>query len=153
MNEQKRISDRRWARRGLALAVAAGTGLGTLAIGAGSAQANSTTRTVAADGQSISFTTSDSSRNVLGDIELVVNSDGNWSIDADAYNSHAAYRKVHWTCDIVWGAAEVTHGTATKKVRRKSSATLTAGAFDANLKNGFEDIVESGSADCDIVIG
>lgn len=140
-------------RRGLALLIATGAGVGSLLLGALPAQANDTTKQVAADGQSITFHTHDSSRDVRGDIDFIVKSDGNWEIDADAYNPHLLGRTVHWTCDLTWDAAKVTHSTGKKSVPGKKTRTLTSAAYDPNVQRDFATIVERGRADCDIVIG
>ncbi|MGW7426007.1 hypothetical protein ACWGJB_39275 [Streptomyces sp. NPDC054813] len=79
-------------RRGLALLIASGAALGSLLLATVPAQANDTTKQVSADGQQISFATSDSSRDVSGDVTFVVNSDGNWSIEGSAHNSHLLVR-------------------------------------------------------------
>lgn len=151
--DNTRTSGRKQAWRGLALLIATGAGVGSLLLGALPAQANDTTKQVAADGQSVVFHTNDSSRDVRGDIDFIVTSDGNWEIDADAYNPHLLGRNVHWTCDLTWDAAEVTHRTGTKTVPGKKTRTISSAAYDPNIQIGFTAIVERGRADCDIVIG
>ncbi|MEU4682915.1 hypothetical protein [Streptomyces xinghaiensis] len=141
------------ARRGPALLVAAAAGLGSLLLGALPAHANDTTKTVAADGQSITFATSDSSRGVSGSVTFVVRSDGNWSITGNARNSHLLVRTFHWTCDLTWDAAEVTHSTGKKAVPGKKTRTKSAAAYDPAVQADFADIAARGRADCDIVIG
>jgi hypothetical protein len=140
-------------RRGLALLIAAGTGLSCLLLGTVPAHANATTKHVASDGQSVQFKTSDSSKRVNGDITFTVKADGNWEIDADATNPRPAGRNVHWICDLSWSASTVRASTGTKWVPRKSTRTLTAGAYNPFIQADFATIVASGTADCDIVIG
>ncbi|WP_149828918.1 hypothetical protein [Streptomyces tailanensis] len=140
-------------RRGLALLIASGVGLGSLLLGTVPAQANDTTKHVAADGQSVTFATSDSSRGVRGDVTFVVNADGNWSVKGSARNSNLLVRTFHWKCDLSWDAATVTHKTKKKAVPGKKTRTMTSQAYDPNIEGGFADIVARGTADCDIVIG
>jgi hypothetical protein len=141
------------ARRGLALLIASGVGVGSLLLGPVPANANATTKHVATDGQSIEFKTSDSSRDVRGDITFTVKADGNWEIDAKATNPRPAGRNVHWICDLSWDASNIRHSTGTKWVPRKSTRTLTAAAYNPFIQASFATLVASGTADCDIVIG
>ncbi len=68
-----RMSGTTRTRRGLALLIASGAGIGSLLLGTVPAQANDTTKQVSADGRTVVFTTSDSSRNVSGSVEFTVN--------------------------------------------------------------------------------
>ncbi|WP_329531979.1 hypothetical protein OG568_15425 [Streptomyces sp. NBC_01450] len=140
-------------RRGLALLIASGAGLGALLLGTVPAQANDTTRVVSADGQSVTFAASDSSRGVSGSVSFVVNADGNWSITGTGHNSHLLVRTFHWTCDLTWDAATVTHATGDKAVPGKKTRTISSAAYDPNIQADFADIADHGRADCDIVIG
>jgi hypothetical protein len=128
-------------------------GLGSLVLGAAPALANDTTKQVAANGQSVVFHTTDSSRGVSGGIDFTVKADGNWKISATARNSNLIFRNVHWVCDLTWDAAAVRHSTGTTKVPGKKTRTLTSEAYDPNIQADFADIVDRGRADCDIVIG
>ncbi|MFJ4790062.1 hypothetical protein [Streptomyces sp. NPDC088794] len=140
-------------RRGLALLIASGAALGSLLLGTVPAQANDTTKQVAADGQSVTFATSDSSRGVSGNVTFVVNADGNWSVEGTGNNSHLLVRTFHWTCDLTWDAASVTHATGKKAVPGKKTRTISSAAYDPDIQADFVDIVDHGRADCDIVIG
>ncbi|WP_327396854.1 hypothetical protein [Streptomyces phaeochromogenes] len=140
-------------RRGLALLIASGAGLGSLLLGAVPAQANDTTKQVAANGQSVSFATGDSSRGVSGNVTFVVKADGNWSITGSGKNSNLLVRTFHWTCDLSWDAANVSHSTGKKAVPGKKTRTISSAAYDPNIQADFADIVDRGRADCDIVIG
>ncbi|MFR0358011.1 hypothetical protein [Streptomyces sediminimaris] len=140
-------------RRGLALLIASGAGLGSLLLGAIPAQANDTTKTVSADGQSVTFATGDSSRGVSGNVTFVVNASGNWSITGSGHNSHLLVRTFHWTCDLTWDAASVSHATADKGVPGKKTRTITSAAYDPAIQADFAAIADHGRADCDIVIG
>ncbi|MEU9737015.1 hypothetical protein [Streptomyces sp. NPDC048002] len=140
-------------RRGLALLIATGAGLGSLLLGTVPAQANDTTKTVSADGQSITFATSDSSRGVSGSVTFDVKADGNWSIVGTGRNSHLLVRTFHWTCDLTWGPAQVSHSTGDKAVPGKKTRTISSAAYDPNIQADFAEIAASGRADCDIVIG
>lgn len=152
MRSNTRTSHPSRPRRGLALLIATGTVIGSLAMGVAPASANATTRVVAADGQSITFSTSDSSRGVSGTVDFTVGSDGNWSISAPTRNSNLLFRNVTWTCDLSWGPT-LTHATSTRKVPGKSNRTLTAAANDPSIRTYFADIVTAGTADCDVVVG
>ncbi|MEU5196613.1 hypothetical protein [Streptomyces scabiei] len=151
--DNTRTSGRARTRRGLALLIATGAGLGSLLLGTLPAQANDTTKTVAADGQSITFATSDSSRGVSGGVTFVVKSDGNWSIAGSGRNSHLLVRTFHWTCDLTWDAAKVTHSTGKKAVPGRKTRSISSAAFDPAVQADFTDIAARGRADCDIVIG
>ncbi|MGQ4388721.1 hypothetical protein [Streptomyces sp. SAS_270] len=140
-------------RRGLALLIASGAGLGSLLLGAIPAQANDTTKTVSADGQSVTFATNHTSRGVSGGVTLVVNSSGNWSITGSGHNSHLLVRTFHWKCDLTWDASAVSHATAKKAVPGNTTRTISSAAYDPNIQAGFADIADHGRADCDIVIG
>ncbi|MEV6542510.1 hypothetical protein [Streptomyces sp. NPDC051665] len=140
-------------RRGLALLIASGAALGSLLLGAIPAQANDTTKSVAANGQSVTFATSDSSRGVSGNVTFVVNADGNWSITGSGDNSHLLVRTFHWTCDLTWDAAQVTHATGDKAVPGKKTRSISSAAYDPDIQADFADIADHGRADCDIVIG
>lgn len=140
-------------RRGLALLIASGAGLGSLLLGALPAQANDTTKAVSADGQSVTFATNDSSRNVSGGVTFVVNADGNWSITGSGHNSNLLVRTFHWKCDLTWDAAAVSHSTAGKAVPGKKTRTISSTAYDPNIQGDFAAIADHGRADCDIVIG
>ncbi|MFF0668726.1 hypothetical protein ACFYVE_11025 [Streptomyces tendae] len=146
-------SDGTRTRRAPTLLVAAVAGLGSLLLGALPAHANDTTKTVAADGRSITFETNDSSRGVSGGVTFVVGSDGNWSITGNARNSHLLVRTFHWTCDLTWDAAGVSHSTSKKAVPGKKTRTKSAEAYDPAVQADFADIAARGRADCDIVIG
>ena len=148
-----RASSSSRTRRGMAVLIAAGVGVGSLLLGAVPAHANDTTKHVAPDGQSVSFKTSDKSRDVSGSITFTVKADGNWRIDADAHNPHLIGRNVHWICDLSWDASTVRHSTGKKWVPGKKTRTITAEAFDPFFQADFADIVSRGRADCDIVIG
>lgn len=151
--DDTRMAGRIRARHGLALLVASGAGLGSLLLGAVPAFANDTTKNVAPDGQSITFATSDSSRGVSGSITFVVKSDGNWSITGTAHNSHVVGRHAHWTCDLSWDAATVSHATGKNWVPGKKTHTISAAAYDPNIQAAFATIADHGRADCDIVVG
>ncbi|MEU3096679.1 hypothetical protein ABZ690_18255 [Streptomyces sp. NPDC006967] len=151
--DNTRTSGRDRTRRGLSLLIATGAGLGSLLLGTLPAQANDTTKTVAADGQSITFATSDSSRDVSGTVSFVVKSDGNWSIAGNAHNSNLLVRTFHWTCDLTWDAAEVTHTTGKKAVPGNTTRSISSAAYDPAVQADFADIAARGRADCDIVIG
>lgn len=151
--DNTRTSGRARSRRGLALLIASGAALGSLLLGTVPAQANDTTKEVSADGQSITFAASDSSRNVSGGVTFVVNADGNWSITGTAHNSNLLVRTFHWTCDLTWDAAEVTHATAEKAVPGKTTRTISSAAYDPDVQGDFAAIADHGRADCDIVIG
>lgn len=151
--DNTRTSGQARTRRGLALLIATGTGLGSLLLGTVPAQANDTTKTVAANGESITFATSDSSRGVNGSVTFVVKADGNWSIAGSGHNSHLLVRTFHWTCDLTWDAASVTHSTGKKAVPGKKTRSISSAAYDPNVQADFADIVARGRADCDIVIG
>ncbi|MGW3413139.1 hypothetical protein [Streptomyces sp. NPDC000888] len=140
-------------RRGLALLIASGAGLGSLLLGTVPAQANDTTKAVATDGQSITFATSDSSRGVSGSVSFVVYADGNWSVAGSGSNSNLLVRTFHWTCDLSWDAASVTHATGKKAVPGKKTRSISSAAYDPDIQADFADIVARGRADCDIVIG
>ncbi|MFE0631169.1 hypothetical protein ACFW3D_29955 [Streptomyces sp. NPDC058864] len=140
-------------RRGLALLIATGAGLGSLLLGTLPAHANDTTKIVAADGQSITFATSDSSRDVSGSVTFVVKADGNWSVTGSGHNSHLLVRTFHWTCDLTWDAARVSHSTGKKAVPGKKTRTISSAAYDPAIQADFADIAARGRADCDIVIG
>ncbi|MFJ9543811.1 hypothetical protein ACIRPX_42285 [Streptomyces sp. NPDC101225] len=140
-------------RRGLALLIASGAAVGSLTLGTLPAQANDTTKIVSADGQSVTFATGDSSRGVSGDVTFVVKADGNWSITGSGHNSHLLSRTFHWTCDLNWDAASVTHATGKKGVPGKKTRTISSEAYDPNIQADFAAIADHGRADCDIVIG
>ncbi|MEV1067051.1 hypothetical protein [Streptomyces sp. NPDC050263] len=151
--DNTRMSGRIRTRRGLALLIASGAGLGSLLLGTVPAQANDTTKQVSADGQTVTFATSDSSRDVSGNVTFVVNADGNWSITGTGHNSNLLVRTFHWTCDLTWDAAEVSHSTGKKAVPGKKTRTISSAAYDPNVQADFADIADHGRADCDIVIG
>ncbi|MDX2528222.1 MULTISPECIES: hypothetical protein [Streptomyces] len=151
--DNTRTSGRIRTRRGLALLIASGTALGSLLLATTPAQANDTTKQVAVDGQSITFATSDSSRGVSGNVSFVVNAAGNWQITGTGKNSHLLVRTFHWTCDLTWDAASVSHATGKKAVPGKKTRTISSAAYDPNVQADFADIVARGRADCDIVIG
>lgn len=151
--DNSRTSGLMRTRRGLALLIASGAGLGSLLLGTIPAQANDTTKTVSADGRSVTFATNDSSRDVSGSVTFVVNADGNWSITGTGNNSHLLVRTFHWTCDLTWDAAAVSHSTGKKAVPGKKTRTISATAYDPNIQADFADIADHGRADCDIVIG
>ncbi|WP_329311158.1 hypothetical protein [Streptomyces sp. NBC_01262] len=140
-------------RRGLALLIATGAGLGSLLLGTIPAHANDTTKYVSADGQTVTFATSDSSRGVSGSVTFVVTADGNWSITGSGHNSHLLVRTFHWTCDLSWDAATVSHATGDKSVPGKKTRTISSAAYDPDVQADFADIADHGTADCDIVIG
>jgi len=140
-------------RRGLPLLVAAGAGAASLVIGAVPAYANDTTKYVAADGQSVTFATGDSSRGVNGNVTFVVGADGNWSIVGTGHNSHLLVRTFHWTCHLSWGPSTVTHSSAKKAAPGKKTRTSSGEAYDPNIQADFAAIADHGTADCDIVIG
>ncbi|MFE0204468.1 hypothetical protein [Streptomyces sp. NPDC058985] len=148
-----RTPGRTRTHRGAALLMAAGAGVGSLLLATVPAHANDTTKTVAADGQSITFATNDSSRGVSGNVTFVVKSDGNWSITGSGKNSHLLVRTFHWTCDLTWDAAGVNHSTGKKAVPGKKTRTKSAAAYDPAVQADFADIAARGRADCDIVIG
>ncbi|MFE0729792.1 hypothetical protein ACFW2X_16355 [Streptomyces antibioticus] len=148
-----RMSGTTRTRRGLALLIASGAGIGSLLLGAVPAQANDTTKQVSADGRTVVFATSDSSRNVSGSVEFTVNADGNWQITGTGHNSNLLVRTIHWTCDLTWDAAKVSHSTGKKAVPGKKTRTVSSAAYDPNIQADFADIADRGRADCDIVIG
>ena len=151
--DNSRTAGRNGTRRGLAMLIATGAGLGSLLLGTLPAQANDTTKTVADDGRSITFSTGDSSRDVSGNVTFVVSSDGNWSITGTGRNAHLLVRTFHWTCDLTWDAARVSHGTGKKAVPGKKTRTTSAQAYDPAIQADFADIAARGRADCDIVVG
>jgi len=151
--DNTRTSGPIWSRRGLALLIASGAGLGSLLLGTVPAHANDTTKQVAADGQSVTFATSDSSRDVNGSVTFVVKADGNWSITGSGHNSNLLVRTFHWTCDLSWDAANVSHSTGKKAVPGKKTRTISSAAYDPDIQADFADIADHGTADCDIVIG
>ncbi len=141
------------SRRGLALLIATGAALGSTLLAAVPAHANDTTKHVAADGRSVVFSTSDSSRGVSGSVTFTVGQDGNWGIAAGAHNSHVAGRWYHWTCDLTWDASHVTHATGKEWVPGKKDRSISAQAYDPNIQADFAAIADHGRADCDIVVG
>ncbi|WP_338897062.1 hypothetical protein WBG99_16640 [Streptomyces sp. TG1A-60] len=151
--DNTRTSGRIRTRRGLALLIASGAGVGSLLLGAVPAQANDTTKQVAADGRSVTFATGDSSRGVRGNVTFVVKADGNWSVEGNGRNSNLLVRKFHWTCDLTWDAASVSHRTGKKAVPGKKTRSVSSAAYDPSIQADFADIAARGRADCDIVIG
>ncbi|MDY7085383.1 MAG: hypothetical protein SYR96_09785 [Actinomycetota bacterium] len=139
--------------RALALVVATGATLGSVLVAASPASANPTTKKVAADGNSVTFTTSDSSRDVSGSVDFTIDSSGNWRIDADARNGNLLARKVHWICDVTLGSSNLRESTGTKRVPGKKTRSLTAAAYEPFIDASFDQLKASGQADCDIVIG
>jgi hypothetical protein len=139
-------------RRGLALLIATGAGLGAL-LGTVPAHANDTVKDVAANGQSVAFTTSDSSRGVSGSVTFTVWQSGNWHISGTGDNSHLIGRNFRWICDLSWDASSVGHSTGKKWAPGKKTRTVSASAYDPFIQADFAAVVEYGRADCDIVIG
>ncbi|MFV2100913.1 hypothetical protein [Micromonospora sp. LOL_024] len=141
-------------RRGLAVAVATATTVGAVLFGATAAHANPTTKKVAADGDSVTFTTSDSSRKVSGDVAFTIHRDGNWEIDADAHNRNLIGRNAHWICDLTLGSSNLRKSTGTRWVPGKKTRSLGAGAYEPFIEISFDALAAAtGQADCDIVIG
>ncbi|RSM64507.1 hypothetical protein DMB66_19450 [Actinoplanes sp. ATCC 53533] len=139
--------------RGLALVIATGATVGSVLVAAAPANANATTKRVAADGNSVTFTTSDSSRDVSGSVEFTIDRDGNWKIDADARNGNLVGRKVHWICDLTLGSSNLRKSTGTKKVPGKKTRSLDAAAYEPFIDASYDQLATAGQADCDIVIG
>ncbi|MBT8226514.1 MAG: hypothetical protein HKP61_15295 [Dactylosporangium sp.] len=151
--DNTRMSSPTRSRRGLALLIAMGAALGFTLLAAVPAHANDTTKQVASNGQSVVFSTSDSSRKVSGSVAFTVNQDGNWKIAAGARNGNLLGRWYRWTCDLTWDAASVTHATGKEWVPGKKSRSITAQAYDPHIQANFATIVDRGRADCDIVVG
>ncbi|WBB56333.1 G1 family glutamic endopeptidase [Verrucosispora sp. WMMD573] len=139
--------------RGLALVVAAGTVAGSVLLGAVPAYANATTKTVASDGDSVTFTTSDSSRKVSGNVSFTINRDGNWEIAANARNGNLIGRNAHWICDLTLGSSDLRKSTGTKWVPGKKTRSLNASAYEPFIEVSFDALVATGQADCDVVVG
>lgn len=141
-------------RRGLALVVATGAAVGSVLLGAAPAYANATTKKVAADGNSVTFTTSDSSRKVSGNVTFTIYRDGNWEIDADARNGNLIGRNAHWVCDLTLGSSNLRKSTGTKWVPGKKTRSLDASAYEPFVEVSFDALAAAtGQADCDIVVG
>lgn len=140
-------------RRGLAVLIATGAALGSTLLATAPAYANATTKQVSADGTSVTFTTSDSSRDVSGSVTFVVREDGNWSISGSAHNSNLVGRSYHWICDLTWDASSISNSTGTEWVPGKKDRSTGSAAYDPIIQSNYAVIVERGEADCDIVIG
>lgn len=139
--------------RVLALVIATGATVGSVLVAATPANANATTKRVAADGNSVTFATSDSSRDVSGSVQFTIDRDGNWRIDADARNGNLIARKVHWICDLTLGSSNLRESTGTKRVPGRTTRSLDAAAYEPFIDSSYDQLVASGQADCDIVIG
>ncbi|MCM4081094.1 hypothetical protein [Paractinoplanes hotanensis] len=137
---------------GLLGAVAVATVAGSL-VTMTPAHANDTTKTVAADGASIVFSTSDSSRKVSGNVTLTVHEDGNWRIAGGAHNGNIVGRWYHWTCDLTWDASKVTRETGSEWVPGKKDRSTSSAAYHPTIQSEYAKIKQYGRADCDIVIG
>ena len=140
------------ARRAVLALAVVGVMLGSMLTGAGVAEANDTKKFVL-DEDTVLFTTFDSSRGVRGDVALIVRRNGNWAVAGEAYNSNLWVRNVRWSCDLTLDSVEVEVKTARNRVPGKKERTLVASAYNPFIQNNFDDIIDRGRADCDIVVG
>jgi hypothetical protein len=92
---------------------------------------------------------------VVGDVVLVVNKDGNWSMDSYAKNNFIAWRNVTFKCTLDYGAQQrdLEFGIPRYRVNGKESKRSHSDAYEPQIQSDWQDIAEFGKVDCTMKLG
>ena len=92
---------------------------------------------------------------VRGNVTLVINEDGNWSMDSYAKNNRIAWRNVTFKCVLDYGDPHraIELGIPRYRVDGNESKTVLRNAYEAQIQSDWEAIAQYGEADCTMTLG
>lgn len=92
---------------------------------------------------------------VVGNVTLVINKDGNWSMDSYAKNNRVAWRNVTFNCTLKYGAQhrDIELGIPRYRVDGKESKRGHREAYEPQIQSDWQTIAEYGQADCSMKLG